>query len=100
MPSAWPPTTRSRLSPARLPARLLGPHRGRAEDDARSLLREAVGAPADLEVVGDELHVRLDPLSAPRRTAAVAGICADLTATETVYPDTKLTLVHSVKDGR
>ena len=81
-------------------ARLLGLHSGRAEDDARSLLREAVSAPADLEVVGGELHVRRDRLSAARRTPAVAGICADLTATETVYPDTKLTLVHSVKDGR
>ncbi|MHB1511085.1 MAG: putative transposase [Acidimicrobiales bacterium] len=81
-------------------ARLLGPHYARAEDEARSLLREAFGIPADLEVVGNELHVRLDTLSAPRRTAAIAGLCADLTATRTIYPGTDLTLVYSVKDDR
>ena len=79
-------------------ARLLAPHYARADDGARSLLREAFGAPADLEVVGNELHVRLDPLSAPRRTAAIAGLCEDLTATKTIYPGTELTLVYSVKN--
>lgn len=79
-------------------ARLLGPHYARADDEARTLLREAFAAPADLQVVGRELHVRLDPLSAPRRTRAIAGLCADLTATKTVYPGTELTLVYSVKE--
>ena len=79
-------------------ARLLVPHYRRADDEARSLLREVFTAPADMEVVGDELHVRIHPLSAPRRTRALAGLCADLTATETVNPGTKLTLVYSVKD--
>ena len=81
-------------------ARLLGPHYPRAEDEARSLLREAFATPADLEVVGGELQVRLDPLFAPRRTAAIAGLCADLTTTQTIYPGTDLTLVYSVKNGR
>ena len=80
-------------------ARLLGPRYARADDEARSLLREAFGTPADLEIVGNELHVRLDPLSAPRRTAAIAGLCEDLTATKTIYPGTGLTLVYSVKSG-
>ena len=80
-------------------ARLLAPHYARAEDEARSLLREAFGAPGDLEVVGGELHVRLDPLSAPRRTAAIARLCQDLTATKTCYPGTQLTLAYSVKSG-
>ncbi len=80
-------------------ARLLASHYARADDEARSLLREAFGASADLEVVGNELHVRLDPLSAPRRTAAIAGLCEDLTATKTIYPGTGLTLVYSVKSG-
>ncbi|MGH9059545.1 MAG: putative transposase, partial [Acidimicrobiales bacterium] len=80
-------------------ARLLGPHYARADDEARALLREAFSSPADLQVVGDELHVRIYPLSAPRRTRAIAGLCDDLTATRTVYPGTELTLVYSVKDG-
>ena len=78
-------------------ARALGPHFSRAEDEAHSLLSEAFKAPADLEIVGDELHVRMDVLSAPRRSRAIAGLCAELTATETLYPGTKLRLVFSVK---
>ncbi|MGH3116193.1 MAG: putative transposase [Gaiellales bacterium] len=81
-------------------ARMLAPHYARAEDEARSLLREAFRTPADLEVVGDQLHVRLHPLSAPRRTRAIAGLCDDLTATKTLYPGTNLTLVFTIKDDR
>jgi len=79
-------------------ARLLGPYDARAHNEARTLLREAFGTPADLQVVGNELHVRLDPLSAPRRTRAIAGLCAELTSTKATYPGTSLTLVYSVKD--
>lgn len=53
----------------------------------------------DMEIIGDELHVRLNPLSAPRRTRALAALCAELTATETPYPGTELTLVYGVKEG-
>ena len=55
-------------------ARLIAPHYARAEDEARSLLREIYASAGDLEVVGDELHVRITPLSAPRRTRALAGL--------------------------
>jgi hypothetical protein len=78
-------------------ARLMHPHYRRAEDEARMVIREALTSPADLEVVGDELHVRINPLSAPRRSRAIAGICAELNATETLYPGTNLRLVYSVK---
>ncbi|MGH9262409.1 MAG: putative transposase, partial [Acidimicrobiales bacterium] len=81
-------------------ARLLAPHYPRADDEARSLLREAFHAPADLEVIGDELHVRLTPLSAPRRTRTITALCEELTATTTRYPGTNLTLVYSVKADR
>ncbi len=77
--------------------RLLAPHYARADDEARSLLREIFASAADLQVVGDKLEVRIKPLSAPRRTRALAGLCADLTATETTYPGTDLTLVYAVK---
>ncbi len=79
-------------------ARLLAPHYCRADDEARSLLREIFADAADMEVLGDRLHVRLNPLSAPRRTRALAALCADLTATETTYPGTQLVLVYSVKE--
>ena len=78
-------------------ARLLAPHYPRAEDEARSLLREAMRGPADLEVVHGQLHVRLDALSAPRRTRAIAALCEDLNTTATLYPGTDLVLRYSVK---
>jgi len=80
-------------------ARLLGPHYRRAEDEARSLLREALRSPADIQLAGGELHVRINPLSAPRRTRAIAALCADLNSTDTVYPGTAFVLRYSVKDA-
>jgi len=65
-PPGWPPTTPSQPSPA------CHPHYARAEDEARSLLRETYRASGDLEVVGNELHVRIAPLSAGRRSRALA----------------------------
>lgn len=81
-------------------ARLLAPHYPRAQDEARTLLREAFHTPADLQIIGNELHVTLNPLSAPRRTRAITGLCHELTATRTLYPGTNLTLVYTTKTGR
>ncbi len=78
-------------------ARLLAPHYRRAADEGRMVLQEALRSPADLEVIGDELHVRINPLSAPRRTRAIAAVCDELNATETHYLGTKLRLVYSMK---
>ena len=58
----------------------------RAEDEAHSLLAEAFSASADMEVIADQLHVRLEALSAPRRSRAIAALCADLNETETPLP--------------
>lgn len=79
--------------------RLLAPHYARAEDEARSLLREALRSPADLELVGNELHVRVNALSAPRRSRALAALCRELDETATVYPGTGYVLRYSVKDA-
>lgn len=79
-------------------ARLLNPHYRRADDEARTLLREAFQTPADLQIIGDQLHVTLNPLSAPRRTRAITGLCNELTATQTRYPGTNLTLVYTTKN--
>ena len=78
--------------------RLLAPHYARAEDEARSLLREALRSPADLQVVGGELHVRVNALSAPRRSRALAALCRDLDETATLYPGTGYVLRFSVKE--
>ena len=78
-------------------ARLLRPHFAKAHDEARTLLREIYSSPADLQIVGTQLHVRINALSAPRRSRALAGLCAELTETETTYPGTNLVLVYTVK---
>jgi hypothetical protein len=75
----------------------LGPHYRRAEDEARTLLSEAFRSSADVQVVGDELHVSLEPLSEPRRSRAIAALCDELNATGTICPGTKLRLVYSLK---
>jgi hypothetical protein len=79
-------------------ARLIAPHDAPAEDEARTLLREIFASPADLEIHDGTLHVRIDALTAPRRSRALAGLCEELTATEAVYPGTDLTLVYSVTE--
>ncbi len=81
-------------------ARLLTPHYPRADDEARCLLREAFRTPAELEIICNELHVHLSPLSAPRRTRAITAICDELTTTKTTYPGTTLTLVYTTKTHR
>jgi transposase len=81
-------------------ARLLTPHYARAEDDAKTLLREAFKSPADLQVIGKELHVTIAAMSSHRRTRAIEGLCRELNATRTTYPGTKLTLVYSTKGQR
>jgi integrase len=77
-------------------AALLASHYRRAEDEARTLLLGAFCSPADMEVLGDELHVRLEPLSEPRRSRAITGLCEELNETRTIYPGTNLRLVYSV----
>ena len=78
-------------------ARLLREHYPRAADEARALLREAMRLPGDIHITGDTLHLRLDPATAARRSRAIAGLCHELTATETRYPGTDLKIEYSVK---
>jgi len=51
--------------------------------------------PGDLQILGDTLHVRLDPASAPRRSPALAALCAELIDTVTRYPGTDLKIAYS-----
>ncbi|MGB8021222.1 MAG: hypothetical protein WCF04_08350, partial [Candidatus Nanopelagicales bacterium] len=73
-------------------------HYPRSEHEGRALLREAFTLPGDLQIIGTELHVRLDPASAPRRSKALNALCTELNDTQTRYPGTDLTLVYSVKE--
>lgn len=70
---------------------------GRADHEAYSLIREALTGAGDIHPDHGVLHVRLEPLSAPRRTNALAVLCEQLNATQTRYPGTDLVLHYQVK---
>jgi hypothetical protein len=79
-------------------ARALHGHYARAADEAAALVREALATSGDIIPRDGELLVRLDPLTAPRRTRALAALCNQLSQTTTRYPGTDLVLRYEVKD--
>jgi hypothetical protein len=78
-------------------ARALDGHYARAGDEAYALIREALTVSGDIIPGPGELLIRLDPLTAPRRTQALAALCDQLTAAGACYPDTSLVLRYEVK---
>jgi hypothetical protein len=78
-------------------ARALDGHYARAGDEAYALIREALTASGDIIPGNGELLIRLDPLTAPRRTQALAALCDQLTAAGARYPGTDLILRYEVK---
>ena len=67
-------------------------------DDARVLLRELYRTTADLQpdASGKTLTVRLHPLASRAHDTVVRHLCAELTATETIFPGTNLRLVYQL----
>src|SRR5580692_307002 len=78
-------------------ARALDRHYARAGDEAYALIREALATSGDICPGNGELLIRLDPLTAPRRTQALAVLCDQLTAAGARYPGTDLILRYEVK---
>jgi transposase-like protein len=78
-------------------ARALDGHYARAGDEAYALIREALTVSGDIIPGNGQLLVRLDPLTAPRRTQALAALCDHLTAAGACYPGTDLVLRYEVK---
>jgi hypothetical protein len=77
-------------------ARALDGHYSRAQDEAYALIREALATSGDIP--GDrELLIHLDPLTAPRRTRALAALCDQLDQASACYPGTDLVLRYEVK---
>ena len=72
----------------------------RADDEAHTLIRTALAGSGDIIPDHDTLHIRLDPLPAPRHTAAIDELCRALNDVNTVYPGTGLTLRYSIKSHR
>ena len=64
-------------------------------DDARALVRQVFASAVDLapDVEKKTLTVRLHQLSSAAHDEVLEHLCAELTATETVYPGTELRLI-------
>jgi lambda repressor-like predicted transcriptional regulator len=78
-------------------ARALDGRYARAGDEAYALIREALTASGDICPGNRQLLVRLDPLTAPRRTQALAALCDQLSQAQACYPGTDLVLRYEVK---
>jgi hypothetical protein len=78
-------------------ARALNGHYARAGDEAYALIREALTTSGDIIPGHSELLIRLDPLTAPRRTRALTALCDQLNHTASRYPGTDLVLRYEVK---
>jgi len=74
----------------------LTPHYRRTADDGRTLVQSALMSAADLDVTEDELRVTFAPLSAPRRTRAIAALCQELNACQRPFPGSRLRLRFAV----
>ena len=79
-------------------ARALNGRYARAGDEAYALIREALHTSGDITTHGNVLNIRLDPLSAPRRTRALAALCEQLNTAPATYPGTTLVLHYEVKE--
>ena len=79
-------------------ARALDGHYARARDEAYALIREALTISGDICPGPGQLLIRLDPLTAPRRTQALAVLCDQLSAAGACYPGTDLILRYEIKD--
>ena len=77
--------------------RLTTPHYKRIDDEGRALIASTLKSHADIETVGDELRVTLEPGASPNRTRAIACLCEQLNATQTTFPGSTLKLRFSVR---
>jgi hypothetical protein len=78
-------------------ARALDGHYARAGDEAYALIREALTTSGDICPGPGQLLIQLDPLTAPRRTKALAALCDQLSRAQACYPGTDLVLRYEVK---
>jgi transposase-like protein len=78
-------------------ARALDGRYARAGDEAYALIREALTASGDIRPGPGQLLIQLDPLTAPRRTQALAALCDQLNQAASRYPGTDLILRYEVK---
>ena len=68
-----------------------------SNESAYALIREALTSSGDIIPGPGQLLIRLDPLTAPRRTQALAALCDQLSQAQACYPGTRLVLRYEVK---
>lgn len=71
---------------------LVSPYYKRAADEGRTMIQSALAATVNIEVIGQELQVLIDPLSSPHRTRAIAALCEELNRTPVLFPGSRLRL--------
>jgi hypothetical protein len=69
-----------------------------ATPEAHVLVRQALTHSGDIDPGDGVLTLRLDPMPTARATAAIRELCEHLTATNTRYPGTDLTLRYEIKN--
>ena len=71
-------------------------------DDARSLLRAIYNTEVDIvpDPQAKTLTIRLHPLANTSSDLAVRHLCAELNATETVFPGTELRLIYDLVSSK
>ena len=77
---------------------LIRPHYARADDEGRTLIQSALMSSGDLQPTDTELRITLNPLSSLHRTEAIRKLCAQLNATNTIFPGSKLRIVYDIKE--
>lgn len=77
---------------------LLRPHYRRCHQDGRTIIQSMMQSSGDLEITDNELHVILEPQSAPHRTRALAAVCEELNQLDTKFPGSALRLRFSVRE--
>ena len=80
--------------------RLVAPHYKRADQEARTLIQNALAGAADIAVDGEEIRITLAALSSAHRTRAIAALCSELNKTPVRFPGTDLTLRYAVADQK
>jgi hypothetical protein len=74
-------------------------HLVRNSEEGHVFVRMVLAQPGDLRVTGDLVEVILRPMSAPRYTRALQGICADVNSTDPRFPESPYRLHFSVAGG-
>jgi len=75
---------------------LIRPHYSRIEDEGRTFIQMALQDTADIEPTGDQLRIRLAPLSSPHRSRVLESLCDALNKTNTLFPGTQLQMYYVV----